>query len=85
MAKKGLIPSLILGAVLTLSLGVYTLVTAIVALTTPVHTSYSYAYTSEQTITAFSKYSTDDGNLEIQYAKKLGKEIIYYTDIIKED
>ena len=80
MAKKGLITSLILGAVLTLSLGVYTLVTAIVALTTPVHTSYSYAYTSEQTITAFSKYSTDDGNLEIQYAEGQEDCLIFADD-----
>ncbi len=80
MAKKGLITSLILGAVLTLSLGVYTLVTAIVALTTPVHTSYSYAYTSEQTITAFSKYSTDDGNLEIQYAEGQEDCLIFAED-----
>ena len=27
-------------------------------------------------------YST---NLEIEYAKKLGKEIIYYTDVIKDN
>lgn len=24
-------------------------------------------------------------NLEIEYAKKLGKEIIYYADLIKEN
>ena len=54
MAKKGLITSLILGAVLTLSLGVYTLVSAIIALTAPIHRNEAVAYTSEQTITAFS-------------------------------
>lgn len=69
MAKKGLITSLILGAVLTLSLGVYSLVTAIVAVTTPVHTTLTYAYTSDQKITAFSDYSENDGNLTLEYAE----------------
>lgn len=69
MAKKGLITSLILGAVLTLSLGVYSLVTAIVAMTTPVHTTLAYAYTSDQKITAFSDYSENDGNLTLEYAE----------------
>lgn len=80
MAKKGLITSLILGAVLTLSLGIYTLVTAIVALTTPVHNTYSFAYTSDQTITAFSDYSLDDGNFVIEYAEGQEDCLIFAED-----
>ncbi len=68
MAKKGLITSLILGAVLTLSLGVYSLVVALVALTTPIHTTLAYAYTSDQKITVFSNYNKNDGNLEFVYS-----------------
>lgn len=79
MAKKGLITSLILGAVLTLSLGVYSLVVALVALTTPVHTTVAYAYTSDQKITAFSGYSINDGNLEIQYSA--GQEDLLIANI----
>lgn len=30
-----------------------------------------------------NNYIGDSTNLEIEYAKKLGKEIIYYTDLIK--
>ena len=30
-------------------------------------------------------YIGDSTNLEIDYAKKLGKEIIYYTDLIKNN
>ncbi len=67
MAKKGLITSLILGAVITLSLGVYTLVSAIIALTAPIHRNEAVAYTSEQTITAFSNYSEEAGNLTLEY------------------
>ena len=29
-------------------------------------------------------YIGDSTNLEIEYAKKLGKEIIYYTDLVKK-
>lgn len=32
-----------------------------------------------------NNYIGNSTNLEIEYAKKLGKEIIYYTDLIKED
>ena len=31
-----------------------------------------------------NNYIGNSTNLEIEYAKKLGKEIIYYTDLIKE-
>lgn len=77
MAKKGLITSLILGAVLTLSLGVYSLVTAIVAITTPAHTTLAYAYTSDQKITAFSNYSVNDGNLTLEYAEGQEELLMY--------
>lgn len=30
-------------------------------------------------------YIGNSTNLEIEYARKLGKEIIYYTELIKED
>ena len=32
-----------------------------------------------------NNYIGNSKNLEIDYAKKLGKEIIYYTDLIKEN
>ena len=32
-----------------------------------------------------NNYIGDSTNLEIEYAKKLGKEIIYYTDWIKNN
>ena len=32
-----------------------------------------------------NNYIGDSTNLEIDYAKKLEKEIIYYTDIMKDD
>lgn len=32
-----------------------------------------------------NKYIGNSTNLEIEYAKKLGKEIIYYTDLIKNN
>lgn len=32
-----------------------------------------------------NNYIGDSTNLEIEYAKKLGKEIIYYTDLIKNN
>lgn len=32
-----------------------------------------------------NNYIGDSTNLEIDYAKKLGKEIIYYTDLIEEN
>ncbi len=32
-----------------------------------------------------NNYIGDSTNLEIEYAKKLEKEIIYYTDLIKEN
>ncbi len=32
-----------------------------------------------------NNYIGDSTNLEIEYAKKLGKEIIYYTDLIKDN
>ena len=32
-----------------------------------------------------NNYIGESTNLEIDYAKKLGKEIIYYTDLIKEN
>ena len=32
-----------------------------------------------------NNYIGDSTNLEIDYAKKLGKEIIYYTDLIKDN
>lgn len=32
-----------------------------------------------------NNYIGDSTNLEIKYAKKLGKEIIYYTDLIEND
>ena len=32
-----------------------------------------------------NNYIGDSTKLEIEYAKKLGKEIIYYTDLIKEN
>lgn len=32
-----------------------------------------------------NNYIGKSTNLEIEYAKKLGKEIIYYTDLIKEN
>lgn len=32
-----------------------------------------------------NNYIGDSTNLEIDYAKKLGKEIIYYTDLIKNN
>ncbi len=32
-----------------------------------------------------NNYIGDSTNLEIDYAKKLGKKIIYYTDLIKDD
>ena len=67
MKKKSLITSLVLGALLTLSLGVYTLVTAIIALTTPHHYEVSLAYTSEQKIEAFANYSEEKGNLKFTY------------------
>ena len=31
-----------------------------------------------------NKYIGESTNLEIEYAKKLGKEIIYYTDLMKK-
>ncbi len=31
-----------------------------------------------------NNYIGNSTNLEIEYAKKLGKEIIYYTDVIKD-
>lgn len=31
-----------------------------------------------------NNYIGDSTNLEIEYAKKLGKDIIYYTDLIKK-
>ncbi|MBQ8468265.1 MAG: hypothetical protein IJ542_00735 [Clostridia bacterium] len=76
MSKKSLISSLVLGAIATLSLGVYTLVATIIALTTPHHNVISLAYTDKVlkegnfvpvAITAFSDYSEDAGNLKINY------------------
>ena len=32
-----------------------------------------------------NNYVGDSTNLEIEYAKKLGKEIIYYTELIKNN
>lgn len=32
-----------------------------------------------------NNYIGESTNLEIEYAKRLGKEIIYYTDMIKEN
>lgn len=32
-----------------------------------------------------NNYIGNSTNLEIEYAKKLGKEILYYTDLIKND
>ena len=32
-----------------------------------------------------NNYIGDSTNIEIDYAKKLGKEIIYYTDLVKEN
>ena len=32
-----------------------------------------------------NNYMGDSTNLEIDYAKKIGKEIIYYTDLIKDN
>lgn len=32
-----------------------------------------------------NNYIGNSTNLEIEYAKKLGKEIIYYTDLMKND
>ncbi len=32
-----------------------------------------------------NNYIGDSTNLEIEYAKKLGKEIIYYTDLMKNN
>ena len=32
-----------------------------------------------------SNYVGDSTNLEIEYAKKLGKEIIYFTDLMKNN
>ena len=32
-----------------------------------------------------NNYIGNSTNLEIEYAKKLGKEIIYYTDLIKDN
>ncbi len=32
-----------------------------------------------------NNYIGNSTNLEIEYAKKLGKEIIYYTDFVKEN
>lgn len=32
-----------------------------------------------------NKYIGNSTNLEIEYAKKLGKEIIYYTDLMKNN
>lgn len=66
MSKKSLISSLVVGAVLTLSLGLYTLVTAIMSVVTPSHTKVAVAYTSEQTINAFSNFSVDAGNLTLK-------------------
>ena len=66
MSKKSIITSIVLGAVITLSLGVYTLVAAIIALTTPHHNKVSLAYTSNQKITAFANYKENE-NLTITY------------------
>ena len=68
MAKKGLITSLILGAIVTLSLGIYTLVSAIVANNAPNLSTYAVAYTSDQTISEFSNYSVGAENLSLEYA-----------------
>ena len=76
MSKKSLIASLVMGAIATLSLGVYTLVATIIALTTPHYNVVSLAYTDKvlkngefvkTQITAFSDYSEDAGNLTIKY------------------
>ena len=80
MAKKGLITSLILGAVLTLSLGIFTLVTALVGMANPVHNNFTYAYTSDQTITAFSNVTPYEGSLEIQYAEGQEEGLIFADD-----
>ena len=76
MSKKSLIASLIVGAITTLSLGVYTLVSAIIALTTPHHSTQALAYTDttlvngvfeELVIGDFANYSEEEGTLEIKY------------------
>ncbi len=67
MSKKSLITSLVLGAVLTLSLGLYTMITAIIDATRPNHPQVAIAYTSEQTITAFSNFSVAAGNLTLNF------------------
>lgn len=76
MSKKSLIASLIFGAIATLSLGVYTLVSAIVALTTPHHNKEALAFTDttlvngvreELVIGDFVNYSEEDGTLKIEY------------------
>ncbi len=66
MSKKSLIYSLIIGAVLTLSLGLYTLISAVIEYTTPKNSSVSVAYTSDQSI-SFDGYSVKSGNLELQF------------------
>ena len=76
MSKKSLITSLVLGAVLTLTLGVYTIVSAIIAVTTPHHDVVSVAYASKTLnngvwedlkITDFANYSVEQGTLELSY------------------
>lgn len=88
MSKKSIITSIVLGAVITLSLGVYTLVAAIIALTTPHHNTVSLAYTSNQKITAFANYKENE-NLTITYGENQSAFLDYNADenyySVKED
>lgn len=89
MAKKGLITSLILGAVLTLSMGIFTLVTAIVQANTPTNNSYAFAYTSDQSISELAAYKNND-SLKFEYAEGqenfliADSENVYTVDAEKE-
>ena len=72
MSKKSLIASLVVGVMLTLSLGLYALISSVMQYLYPKHTTVALAYTSNQVDAdgagiSFGNYAESKGNLKLYF------------------
>ena len=83
MSKKGLISSLIIGLVVTLSLGIYTIVSVVVGNKVPsiTNTTISMAFRTGDSISVLDGYSTAEGNLTVTLDADTAESPLVYDQV----
>ncbi|MBR2909924.1 MAG: hypothetical protein IKC11_06265 [Clostridia bacterium] len=83
MSKKGLISSLIIGLVATLSLGIYTIVSVVVGnkVPDPTNITISMAYRTGDAVSVLDGYSTADGNLTVTLDADTAESPLVYDQL----